>query len=155
LVFGRFGGTEENPGGTKENARDQNPAATGLADSPGGTESQEYRLKPVLRLDRDLGGEGFVYDFAVEEVDGTLSMVGVARVVGDHTDGSAGLVNVLEKFHDGVAIFGVEVSGRLIGEKNHGIAYERACHRDALLLPTGKLRGIVLCAVRHLDAFEG
>ena len=106
-------------------------------------------------LDGDLGGEGFVYDFAVEEMDGAFGVVGVARVVGDHADGGAALVNVLKEFHHGVAIFGVEVSGGLIGEQNHGIADERTCHRDALLLTTGKLRGIMLRAVRHLDAFEG
>ena len=98
---------------------------------------------------------GFVYDFAVEEVDGAFGVVGVARVMSDHADGGAGGVDVVEKIHDGVAIFGVEVSGGLIGEENHGIADERACHRDALLLTTGKLCGIMLGAMRHFDAFEG
>jgi hypothetical protein len=106
-------------------------------------------------LGGDGGGGGFVYDFAVEEMDGAFGVVGVARVVGDHADGGAGGVDVLEEIHDGIAIFGVEVSGGLISEENHGIANERACHRDALLLPTGKLRGIMLRAMRHLDAFEG
>ena len=108
-----------------------------------------------VQLDGDRSGLGFVYDFAVEEMDGAFGVVGVTRVMGDHADGGAAWVDVLEKFHYGVAIFGVEVSGGLIGEENHGIAYERACHRDALLLPTGKLCGIVLRAMSHLDAFEG
>jgi len=87
-------------------------------------------------------------------MDGALGVIRVARVVRDHTDSGAGLMDVLEKFHDGVAIFRIKVSGGLVSQENHGIANERACHRDALLLPTGKLRGIVLSAMRHLDAFE-
>src|SRR5208283_1939156 len=67
-------------------------------------------------------GEGFFYDFAVEEMHGALGVVGVARVVGDHADGGAGGVDILEQVHDRVTVLGVEVSGGLIGQENHGIA---------------------------------
>ena len=65
-----------------------------------------------------------------------LGVVDVARVVGDHADGGAALMDVAEKVHDRIAIFGIEVSGGLIGEENHGIAGQRAGYRDALLLST-------------------
>jgi hypothetical protein len=64
-------------------------------------------LQLEFELDGDLGGEGFVYDFAVEEMDCAFGVVGVARIVRDHADGGAALVDVLEEFHYGVAIFGV------------------------------------------------
>jgi hypothetical protein len=54
---------------------------------------------------RNWRGKGFVYDFAVEEMDGAFGVIGVAGVVGNHADGGAAGVNVLEKIHDGVAIF--------------------------------------------------
>ena len=81
-------------------------------------------------------------------------MMGVARVVGDHTDGDAIGVQILEQVHDGVAIFGVEVARRLIGEKDQGIANESAGYGDTLLLTAGKLLGIVFGAVVHANTFE-
>lgn len=90
-------------------------------------------------LGRDGVGQGFVYDFAVEEMHGALGVIGIARVVRDHADSGTRLMDVLKQFHYGVAIFGIQVSGGLVSQENHGIADKRACHRDALLLPTGKL----------------
>jgi hypothetical protein len=122
-----------------------------------------YRPTPVRNgprdggdlLDRDGGGASFVHDFAVEEVHGALGVVGVTRVVCDHADGGAGLVDVLEQFHDGVAILRVEVAGGLIGQKNHRIANQGAGHGNTLLLTTGELGRIVLGTMSHLDALEG
>ncbi len=108
-----------------------------------------------MQLDGDRSGLGLVDDFAVEKMDGAFGMVGIAWVMGDHADGGASGVDVLEKIHDGITIFRVKISGGLISEENHGIANERACHRDALLLPTGKLCRIMLGTMSHLDAFEG
>ena len=84
-----------------------------------------------------------------------LGVVDVARVVGDHADGGAALMDVAEEIHDRVAIFGVEVSGGLIGKENHGVANESACDGDALLLTAGELGRVMLGAVGHFDAFEG
>src|SRR5258708_29646009 len=88
-------------------------------------------------------------------MDGALGVVGVSRVVGDHADGGTALMDVAEKIHDRVAIFGVEVSGGLIGKENHGVADESACDGDALLLTAGELGGIMLGAVGHFHAFQG
>jgi hypothetical protein len=51
------------------------------------------------------GGVCFVDDLAVEEVDGAFGMIGITRIVGHHADGGPGAVDVLEEFHDRVAVF--------------------------------------------------
>src|SRR5258708_38627978 len=87
-------------------------------------------------------------------MDGTLCVAGISRVVGDHADGGAALMDVAEKVHYGVAIFGIAISGRLIGKENHGIADESAGDGNALLLTGGELRGGVVSTMGHLDPFE-
>src|SRR5712671_7635272 len=62
----------------------------------------------------DAGFLGFFYDATVEEVDGALGEVGVALVVGNHADGGAVAMQIAQKFHHGFAVFGVQVSGRLV-----------------------------------------
>ncbi len=56
--------------------------------------------------------------------------------------------------HHGFAVLRVEVPRGLVGKKNRRIARERACHRNALLLPTRELRREVAEPMCHADAFE-
>jgi hypothetical protein len=58
------------------------------------------------------------------------------------------------QLHHRLAVRRVEVTRRLVGEKDHWIASHGARHGDTLLLTAGELRGIVLHAVRHPDALE-
>ena len=58
------------------------------------------------------------------------------------------------RFHDSLAIGGIQVPGGLVGQQDGRIAAERARHRHALLLTARKLRRIVLDAVRHSDALQ-
>src|SRR5712664_623379 len=97
---------------------------------------------------------GFFDDAAVEEVNGALGKVGVALVVRDHADGGAVAVQVAEQLHDRFAVFGVQVSGGLVGHQDEGIADQSAGHSDTLLLTSRELRGIVAQAVGHADALE-
>ena len=87
-------------------------------------------------------------------MDGALGVVRVSRVVGDHADGGAALMDVAEEIHDRVPIFGVEISGWLIGKQNHGVTDESACDGDALLLAAGELGGVMFGTVDHFDAFQ-
>jgi hypothetical protein len=96
-------GTQER--GTPKSSEDPKRPRAGRWGQRHGTKVPPLQLE--LELDGDLGGEGFVYDFAVEEMDCAFGVVGVARIVRDHADGGAALVDVLEEFHYGVAIFGV------------------------------------------------
>ena len=61
----------------------------------------------------------------------------------------------MEQLHHRLAALRVEVAGRLVGEQNHRLAGDGACHGDALLLSAGELTGQVLGAMRHADALEG
>src|SRR5277367_2845669 len=97
----------------------------------------------------------FFGDAAVEEVNAAIGEVGVALIVGDHADGGAVAMEVAKKLHDRLAIFGVQVTGGLVGHQDEWIAYKRAGHGDALLLTAGELRGIVTQTMSHADTFEG
>ena len=63
-------------------------------------------------------------------------------------------VQLAQQLHHRFAIFRIQISGRLIGQQNGRLADQRTRHGHALLLAAGKLRGIMLHAVRHADALE-
>src|SRR5690349_21520331 len=116
-----------------------------------------YDESPLLQLalfGLALGALLLLDDAAVEEVDGAAGVAGESRVVGDHADGRAVLVQLGEQLHDRLAVARVEVTGRLVGEQNGGLADHRAGDGDALLLTAGELRRVVLHAVRHADPLE-
>src|SRR5688572_25650144 len=48
---------------------------------------------------------------AVEEMHGAVGVAGVARVVRDHTDGGAALMQLTQQLHHRFAVGGVEVAG--------------------------------------------
>jgi hypothetical protein len=75
--------------------------------------------------------------------------------VGHHADGGAGAVQLAQQVHDGFAVLGVEVTGRLVGEQNRRLAGDGSCHGDTLLLTTGELGGQMLRSVRHANALQG
>ena len=88
----------------------------------------------------------FTDDLPIEEVHGTGGVVGVTSVVGDHANGGALCVEILEKVHDRFAVLGIQVSGRLVGEEDAWTAGQGAGDCNALLLAPGKLAGQVLHA---------
>src|SRR6185295_4465399 len=94
-------------------------------------------------------------DAAVEEVDRPLRVAGEARVVGDHADRRALVVQLLEQVHDLLAVARVEVAGRLVGVQDRRLADDRAGDRNALLLAARELRRVVLHPVRHAHPLEG
>ena len=79
---------------------------------------------------------------------------GVARIVRDHADRGAGLVQLLEQVHDGFAALRIEVARRLVGEQDERLAGDGAGDGDALLLAAGELARQMLRAMRHADALE-
>src|SRR5271155_1152360 len=113
--------------------------------------------RPLSRtpLNANAGFFGFFDDATVEQVNGAFGEVRVTRVVGHHADGGAVAVEVAEKFHDGFAVLGVQVTSRLVGHQDERIADQSAGHGDTLLLTAGELRRVVPEAVGHADAFEG
>jgi energy-coupling factor transporter ATP-binding protein EcfA2 len=89
-----------------------------------------------------------------EQMHFTVGELGEARIVRDHADGGAVLVQFFQQLHDCFAVAGVEVSGRLIRKQDGGRPSQRAGDSDTLLLTAGELRGIVAKAMRHADAAQ-
>ena len=105
--------------------------------------SDQARPLPCPRMALLLGDAGrlrplyvLLDDAAIEEVDGAVGVAGEAGIVRDHADRRALPVQVAQELHHGVAVLGIEVPGRLVGEQDERIAGERASYRHALLLPT-------------------
>ena len=69
-------------------------------------------------------------------------------------DGGAGIVQSLEELHDLFALNGVEVAGRLIGEKELWILDDRASHTNELLLPARKLIGEKIFFADDVETIE-
>ena len=84
---------------------------------------------------------------AVEQVDDTVGVAGVALRVSDHHDGGAFLVELGEQVHHLLAVLGVEVAGGLVGEDELGVGDHGAGDGDTLLLAARELLREVLGAV--------
>ena len=86
-------------------------------------------------------------DPAVEKVDDAVGIARVALRVGDHHDGGALLVQLGEQVHHLLAVLGIEVASRLVGEDELGVGDHGAGDGDALLLSARELLREVLGAV--------
>lgn len=75
--------------------------------------------------------------------------------MGDHDDGaSVFLVQFVEQFHDFGSHLGVQVTGRLVGKDDVGVADDGTGDGDTLTLAARELRREVAHAVREADLFE-
>ena len=86
-------------------------------------------------------------DPAVEKVDDAVGIARVALRVGDHHDGGALLVQLGEQIHHLLAVLGIKVASRLVGEDELGVGDHGAGDGDALLLSARELLREVLGAV--------
>ena len=75
-------------------------------------------------------------------------------VVGNHHDGVALLVEVLQQFGDDGLVGGVEIAGGFIREENRRIVDQSAGDADALLFAARELTGQMADAVAETDFFE-
>src|SRR5487761_2250653 len=102
----------------------------------------------LLAFQGDYGAAyGVAEDLAVAEGDASLGEAGHLRVVGDHDDGVAVAVEVLEEVGDDLLVGCVEVSGGFVGEEDGWVVDEGAGDADALLLSAGEFAGEVAGAV--------
>ena len=106
-----------------------------------------HHLEDLLAV----GVAHLVDDLAVGEEDDAVGVRRGDRVVGDHHDRLAVVVDAapqqLEHLRAGA---GVEVAGRLVGEDDPRPADQRPGHRDPLLLAAAELVGLVLEPVAEL-----
>ena len=89
---------------------------------------------------------------SVEEAHGAAGLLGLRLVVGYHYDGAAVLlVELVKQVHDLDTHLGVQVTGRLIGEDDVGVTYDRTGDGHTLSLTTGKLRRKMAHTVAQAD----
>ncbi len=87
-------------------------------------------------------------------MDDTLGVFGNLALVGDHQDGPALVVELLEQVHYLRAGVGVEVAGRLVSEHQRGLVYQCAGDGDPLALAARQLCRVVVESVTQPDAGE-
>src|SRR5436190_1136060 len=96
----------------------------------------------------------FIDDTPIEQMDRPVRMLRVARIVCHHADRRPGAVQRPQQLHHRFAVGRVEVSRRLVGEQDRGIAHDGARDGDALLLASRELHRIVFGPVHHPHFFE-
>ncbi len=74
-------------------------------------------------------------------MNGAIGVLSKTFVVSHHADRRAAGVQFFQQVHHRFAVARIEITGRLIGEKNCRFAGQGPRHRDALLLTAGKLAG--------------
>ena len=97
-----------------------------------------------------LVGEGedlLVGDAAVVQVHAAVGEARHHRIVRDHHDGAALLVELAQQAQHDLFVLRVEIAGGLVGEDDARIVDERARDAHALLLASGKMRRQMLRAV--------
>ena len=88
----------------------------------------------------DLGGCAFADDAAfVDDDDAVGERVGLFEVVGGEEDGLAAGGEGADLLPEGAAGFDVEADGGLVEEDEIGVAADRECEEDALLLASAEL----------------
>ena len=85
-----------------------------------------------------------INDHAVAHDDVALRVRGDVLFVRDHDDCYAALVELLKYRHDLDAGAAVEIAGGLVGQQHLRVVDQGARDRDALLLATGKLAGMMV-----------
>ena len=74
--------------------------------------------------------------------------------MGDHDDGAALFVELLQQLHHFLAMLRIEVAGGLVGEDEFRRVDDGARHRDALLLSARKLHREMLQAMAHVHLLQ-
>ncbi len=95
-----------------------------------------------------------VRDLAVDHLHVAMRAAREFRIVRDHDDGGAHLVDAFEQVHDLARHQRIEVARGLVREDQLGIAGNRARDRHALLLAARQLRRHVLHARRQADDLQ-
>ena len=96
--------------------------------------------------------QNFLHDFTVKEVDDAVGIAGVTLGVGHHDDGGAFLVEVGEQLHHLLAVLGIQVTSRLIGEDEFWVGYHGTGDGYTLLLAARQLLREVVLAVPDVHA---
>ena len=77
-----------------------------------------------------------------------------ARVVRHDQHRPPGAMQIRQQLHHRRAAGRIEVARRFIRQDQAGVVYQRPRNGDALLLPAGKLRGTMVCAVAQAKLIQ-
>ena len=91
----------------------------------------------VLRMDLSIAGISPFREHAINDMNYPMSMRGNVHIMCDHQDGASFIIDCLEQFHDLFACFLIQRAGGFIGQEDAGIADQRSCYGNALLLTAG------------------
>ena len=83
---------------------------------------------------------------------------GDLRLMGDHDDGHALLIELLEDLHNLLAGFGVQCAGGFVRQQHLGVVHNRSGNGHTLALTAGKLGGLKVDPVAQahsLQSFSG
>jgi hypothetical protein len=95
-----------------------------------------------------------VNDASIKQMDGAIRVLRVSRIVSHHADRCPFAIQFAQQIHDGFAVAGVQIAGGLVREQNRWSASKRPSHSHSLLLTAGKLRWVMLHAMRHADLLQ-
>src|SRR5437867_2418639 len=95
-----------------------------------------------------------IRDAPIEEMDCSIGVTGVSRIMRHHADRGALAVQFTEQFHHGLSISRIQVARGLIRKQNGRLAAQRSSDGDALLLAARELRRIMVHPMRHLYFFQ-
>ena len=96
-----------------------------------------------------------LFDEAILDANDPLGVLRHVGIMGDEDDGDAvGAVELLEHLEDFLAGARIEVAGRLVGEEHPRPVDQRPGDGHALLFAAGKLRRLVVDAIRQADFLE-
>src|SRR5262249_28200776 len=90
----------------------------------------------------------------VEQMNRSVGMSCVSRIVSDHADGRALFMELAKQFHHCFAICGIQIPGGLVGQQNCGVSGNCAGDRHSLLLSARKLGRQMFFTMCHAYAFE-
>ena len=79
---------------------------------------------------------GFIDNAAIKKMDCAIGLPDEALVVCDHDDCRSGTVKTGENLHHGFAVGGIQIAGRLVGQKDPRPADHRTRDGHPLLLST-------------------
>src|SRR2546423_8750630 len=107
-----------------------------------------------ITLSRNGHNPSIINNPAVSEMNDPVAVGSVDLGVRHLQDGRALIVQLLEKFHDLLALLGVQVAGRLVGKDHLGVSYNGSRYAYELLLPARQLRRGEGALARYLESVE-
>ena len=103
-------------------------------------------IRPVLR--------GVERKMAVRQFDAPVGLPRDVRIVRDHQNGVAGLVQLTEQIDHDLFVGFVQIAGRLVGQNQFRLIDQRARDSHTLLFASGKLRWQMRQAFAEADTLQ-